>query len=306
VAAATTLHSPLVQAQQPPKAQTADDWKQKTGQTVTFKGSYGGPGTQSRALIAGLDADVVTLALSADVLKPAVLAIVLVAAWRVGCRALAVLRLPDPHGGGRSRCHGMVGGSLAAGAAGLGSWGAAASGPDGSLLLAGGAALLRQGLRRAGPGGNPTGTLQWTAIGLFQHNSHPPGTSEIRPDCWSRGPIISALLAVAQGGCHPSMEPPNPDAAQGRTSAHQPSTCTVTLITLWALGALDRLGEAEAAGPGAVAECAQQRCRCLRAFVHLGGGHALSAVQLLAELLLEPIELLERRKSPQGAQAGEG
>jgi hypothetical protein len=94
VAAATTLHSPLVQAQQPPKAQTADDWKQKTGQTVTFKGSYGGPGTQSRALIAGLDADVVTLALSADVLKPAVLAIVLVAAWRVGCRALAVLRLP--------------------------------------------------------------------------------------------------------------------------------------------------------------------------------------------------------------------
>jgi hypothetical protein len=29
-------------------------------------------------------------------------------------------------------------------------------------------------------------------------------------------------------------------------------------------------------------------------------------VQLLAELLLEPIELLERRKSPQGAQAGEG
>ena len=31
--------------------------------------------------------------------------------------------------------------------------------------------------------------------------------------CWSRGRIVSALLSGAQGGCLPSMEPPNPDAA---------------------------------------------------------------------------------------------
>ncbi len=31
--------------------------------------------------------------------------------------------------------------------------------------------------------------------------------------CWSRSRIVSALLAAAQGGCHPSLGPPNPDAA---------------------------------------------------------------------------------------------
>jgi len=40
-----------------------------------------------------------------------------------------------------------------------------------------------------------------------------PGTSVIRQECWSRGRIVSALLAAAQGGCLPSMEPPNPVAA---------------------------------------------------------------------------------------------
>lgn len=45
----------------------ADDWKKKTGQTVTFKGSYGGSGTQARAVIDGLEADIVSLALGADV-----------------------------------------------------------------------------------------------------------------------------------------------------------------------------------------------------------------------------------------------
>ena len=45
----------------------ADDWKQKTGQTVTFKGSYGGSGSQTRAVIDGLYADIVNLAMSADV-----------------------------------------------------------------------------------------------------------------------------------------------------------------------------------------------------------------------------------------------
>lgn len=42
-------------------------WKQKTGQEVTIKQSHGGSGTQSRAVIDGLDADVVTLALGYDI-----------------------------------------------------------------------------------------------------------------------------------------------------------------------------------------------------------------------------------------------
>lgn len=45
------------------------DWKAKTGQQLKIKTSYGGSGTQTRAVIDGLDADVVTLALAADVLK---------------------------------------------------------------------------------------------------------------------------------------------------------------------------------------------------------------------------------------------
>ena len=39
-----------------------------------------------------------------------------------------------------------------------------------------------------------------------------PGTSEIRRECSSRGRIVSALLAGAQGGCLPSVQPPNPIA----------------------------------------------------------------------------------------------
>lgn len=47
----------------------ADDWKKKTGQTVTFRGSYGGSGSQTRAVIDGLEADIVSLAMAADVNK---------------------------------------------------------------------------------------------------------------------------------------------------------------------------------------------------------------------------------------------
>src|SRR6202521_3739394 len=42
-------------------------WKGKTGQTVDIKQSHGGSGGQARAVIDGLDADVVTLALAYDV-----------------------------------------------------------------------------------------------------------------------------------------------------------------------------------------------------------------------------------------------
>jgi len=45
----------------------AADWKKKTGETITVRMSHGGSGAQARAVIAGLDASVVTLALAADI-----------------------------------------------------------------------------------------------------------------------------------------------------------------------------------------------------------------------------------------------
>ncbi len=45
----------------------ASHWKIKTGQTVTVRTSHGGSGSQARAVIDGLEADVVTLALAFDV-----------------------------------------------------------------------------------------------------------------------------------------------------------------------------------------------------------------------------------------------
>ena len=45
----------------------AQQWKAKTGDTVTINQSHGGSGAQARAVIDGLDADVVTLALAYDI-----------------------------------------------------------------------------------------------------------------------------------------------------------------------------------------------------------------------------------------------
>ncbi|MGP1308670.1 MAG: sulfate ABC transporter substrate-binding protein [Phycisphaerales bacterium] len=45
----------------------AKHWKTTTGQTVTIQQSHGGSGSQARAVIDGLDADVVTLALAYDI-----------------------------------------------------------------------------------------------------------------------------------------------------------------------------------------------------------------------------------------------
>ncbi|HOM82431.1 MAG TPA: hypothetical protein PLZ94_11650, partial [Armatimonadota bacterium] len=42
-------------------------WKQKSGQRVSIRQSHGGSGKQARAVIDGLEADVVTLALAYDV-----------------------------------------------------------------------------------------------------------------------------------------------------------------------------------------------------------------------------------------------
>lgn len=47
----------------------ADYWKEKTGDTVKIQQSHGGSGKQARAVIDGLGADVVTLAISVDIDK---------------------------------------------------------------------------------------------------------------------------------------------------------------------------------------------------------------------------------------------
>jgi sulfate/thiosulfate-binding protein len=45
----------------------AKAWKAKTGESLTIKASHGGSGAQARAVIDGLQADVVTLALAGDI-----------------------------------------------------------------------------------------------------------------------------------------------------------------------------------------------------------------------------------------------
>ena len=60
----------------------ADYWKQKTGQTVTVTQSHGGAGKQARAVIDGLQADVVTLALAYDIDAIAEQAQLLPADWQ--------------------------------------------------------------------------------------------------------------------------------------------------------------------------------------------------------------------------------
>src|SRR6476646_6634446 len=45
----------------------AADWKAKTGESVAVRMSHGGSGAQARAVIDGIDASVVTLALAADI-----------------------------------------------------------------------------------------------------------------------------------------------------------------------------------------------------------------------------------------------
>jgi sulfate transport system substrate-binding protein len=65
----------------------AKSWQSETGQTVTINMSHGGSGKQSRAVIDGLEADVVTLALAYDVDAIAEKSKVLAADWEA--------RLPD-------------------------------------------------------------------------------------------------------------------------------------------------------------------------------------------------------------------
>lgn len=60
----------------------AADWKQKTGETVAIRQSHGGSGKQARAVVEGLNADVVTLALAADIDQIATLSGKLPASWQ--------------------------------------------------------------------------------------------------------------------------------------------------------------------------------------------------------------------------------
>ena len=65
----------------------AKQWKAQTGQTVNIRQSHGGSGKQARAVIDGLEADVVTLALAYDIDEIAARAKLLPANWQS--------RLPD-------------------------------------------------------------------------------------------------------------------------------------------------------------------------------------------------------------------
>ena len=71
----------------------AKHWKEKTGQDVTIDQSHGGSGSQARAVIDGLKADVVTLALAYDIDQIAQKANSLPANWQT---RLAEQQLPLP------------------------------------------------------------------------------------------------------------------------------------------------------------------------------------------------------------------
>src|SRR5688572_13842430 len=60
-------YDPTREFYQDVNAAFAESWKAASGQTVTIKQSHGGSGKQARAVIDGLPADVVTLALAYDV-----------------------------------------------------------------------------------------------------------------------------------------------------------------------------------------------------------------------------------------------
>jgi sulfate transport system substrate-binding protein len=60
-------YDPTRELYQDVNAAFAKEWKAKTGDTVKIKQSHGGSGKQGRAVIDGLEADVVSLALAYDI-----------------------------------------------------------------------------------------------------------------------------------------------------------------------------------------------------------------------------------------------
>ena len=63
-------------------ARFAAEWRRKTGETLDIRASHGGSGKQARAVIDGLEADVVTLALAGDIDQIAANAKLLPANWQ--------------------------------------------------------------------------------------------------------------------------------------------------------------------------------------------------------------------------------
>ncbi|QRM34582.1 sulfate ABC transporter substrate-binding protein [Microvirga sp. VF16] len=61
----------------------ADDWKARTGETVSIRTSHGGSGAQARTVIDGIDADVVTLGIPSDIDAIAKATTKIPADWRV-------------------------------------------------------------------------------------------------------------------------------------------------------------------------------------------------------------------------------
>ncbi len=84
--AQTTLlnvsYDPTRELYQEYNAAFAKHWKEKTGEDITINQSHGGSGKQARAVIDGLDADVVTLALAGDVDQIAKKANLIPADWQ--------------------------------------------------------------------------------------------------------------------------------------------------------------------------------------------------------------------------------
>ena len=75
-------YDPTRELYQEYNAAFAKYWKAKTGDDVTVKASHGGSGKQARAIIDGLEADVATLALAADIDALATKADLIPANWQ--------------------------------------------------------------------------------------------------------------------------------------------------------------------------------------------------------------------------------
>src|SRR5215510_14333162 len=75
-------YDPTRELYQDINAAFAKYWKEKTGESVTINQSHGGSGKQARAVIDGLEADVVTLALAYDVDAVSTIGHLIPAGWQ--------------------------------------------------------------------------------------------------------------------------------------------------------------------------------------------------------------------------------
>src|SRR5450755_1673009 len=82
VALLNVSYDPTRELYQEVNAAFAKAWKARTGETVSIRGSHGGSGKQARAVIDGLEADVVTLALAYDIDEIAARAGLIASDWQ--------------------------------------------------------------------------------------------------------------------------------------------------------------------------------------------------------------------------------